>query len=61
MSLFETYWREKQKQIENRLQELVPDEEVEPKKLHQSVCYSLFADAKQSGRYLLWRWLPFSK
>jgi geranylgeranyl diphosphate synthase type II len=47
MSLFETYWHEKRKQIENRLQELIPGEEVEPKKLHQSVRYSLFADAKR--------------
>ena len=42
MSLFETYWREKQKQIENRLQELVPGEEIEPKKLHQSVLQSVW-------------------
>jgi geranylgeranyl diphosphate synthase type II len=47
MSLFETYWREKQNQIEKRLQELIPGEEIEPKKLHHSVRYSLFADAKR--------------
>lgn len=47
MSIFETYWREKQKTIEARLQELIPLENVEPVKLHQSVRYSLFADAKR--------------
>lgn len=44
---FEIYWREKQKIIESRLQELIPPSEVEPKKLHESVRYSLFADAKR--------------
>ncbi len=47
MSLFEAYWRDKQKTIERRLQELIPVEDIEPKKLHQSVRYSLFADAKR--------------
>jgi geranylgeranyl diphosphate synthase type II len=47
MSIFETYWREKQTMIEVRLQELIPPESVEPVKLHQSVRYSLFADAKR--------------
>jgi len=44
---FETYWREKQRLIEKRLEELVPSAEIEPKKLHESVRYSLFADAKR--------------
>jgi geranylgeranyl diphosphate synthase type II len=44
---FETYWREKQKLIENRLQHLIPSGDVEPKKLYESVRYSLFADAKR--------------
>lgn len=47
MSLFETFWREKQKLIETRLQELIPSAHQEPKKLHESVRYSLFADAKR--------------
>ena len=47
MSQFESYWREKQKLVENRLGELIPSEDVEPKKLHESVRYSLFADAKR--------------
>ena len=47
MSTFETYWRQKQKRIESRLEELIPPDTVEPKKLHQSVRYSLFADAKR--------------
>jgi geranylgeranyl pyrophosphate synthase len=45
--MFETYWRQKQKIIEDRLQRLIPGEDVDPKKLHQSVRYSLFADAKR--------------
>lgn len=47
MSGFEAYWRQKQKSIESRLEELIPREEEEPSKLHQSVRYSLFADAKR--------------
>jgi geranylgeranyl diphosphate synthase, type II len=45
--MFVDFQQEKQKRIENRLQELVPSENVEPRKLHECVRYSLFADAKR--------------
>jgi geranylgeranyl diphosphate synthase type II len=45
--MFEKFWREKQKLIENRLQQLIPSSDTEPKKLYESVRYSLFADAKR--------------
>jgi len=45
--MFETYWREKQTLIEDRLQQLIPTANLEPKKLYESVRYSLFADAKR--------------
>jgi geranylgeranyl diphosphate synthase, type II len=44
---FEKFWLEKQKSIEARLQQLIPSIDTEPKKLHESVRYSLFADAKR--------------
>ena len=44
---FGQFLNEKQKLIEARLLELVPSMESEPKKLHESVHYSLFADAKR--------------
>ena len=47
MTLFETFWKEKQKLIEERLESLVPSENQEPRKLHESIRYSLFADAKR--------------
>lgn len=47
MTVFESFWKEKQKLIEERLQEVVPSSEKEPRKLHESVRYSLFADAKR--------------
>jgi geranylgeranyl diphosphate synthase, type II len=47
MTTFEKFWKENQQIVENRLQELIPAETVEPKKLHESVRYSLFADAKR--------------
>ncbi|HEY4491235.1 MAG TPA: polyprenyl synthetase family protein [Acidobacteriota bacterium] len=47
MTSFEDFSREKQKLIEARLQHLVPSAETEPRKLHESVRYSLFADAKR--------------
>lgn len=47
MTAFETFWKEKQKLIEERLQSLVPPDNKEPRKLHESIRYSLFADAKR--------------
>jgi len=47
MTLFERFWHEKQKLIEERLHHLVPEASVEPRKLHESIRYSLFADAKR--------------
>ncbi len=47
MTLFESFWKDKQKLIEQRLQELIPSSETEPQKLHESIRYSLFADAKR--------------
>ncbi len=47
MTPFESFWNEKQKLIEERLQDLVPPAEKEPRKLHESVHHSLFADAKR--------------
>jgi geranylgeranyl diphosphate synthase, type II len=47
VSTFEKYWRNKQNSIEARLEELIPEADIEPKKLHQCVRYSLFADAKR--------------
>lgn len=47
MTAFETFWKEKQKLIEERLQLLVPPDNKEPRKLHESIRYSLFADAKR--------------
>jgi geranylgeranyl diphosphate synthase type II len=44
---FENFLREKQKSIESRLQHLIPSLDTEPKKLHESVRYTLFADAKR--------------
>ena len=44
---FENFWKEKQTVIEQRLQQLVPSAETEPRKLHESVRYSLFADGKR--------------
>ena len=45
--MFEKFWRERLKSIEVRLEQLIPSAETEPKKLHESVRYSLFADAKR--------------
>jgi geranylgeranyl diphosphate synthase type II len=47
MTLFDTFWKEKQKLIEDRLEELIPPATREPQKLHESIRYSLFADAKR--------------
>lgn len=47
MISFEDFAREKIRLIEQRLLDLVPSVDVEPKKLHESVHYSLFADAKR--------------
>src|SRR3990172_1340344 len=47
MTSFEVFWRAKQNLIERRLRELVPSSDTEPRKLHESVHYSLFADAKR--------------
>jgi len=44
---FEIFWHKKQKLIEERLQQLIPAAGVEPRKLYESVRYSLFADAKR--------------
>ena len=44
---FETFWPQKQKLIEERLQQVIPAADVEPRKLYESVRYSLFADAKR--------------
>jgi geranylgeranyl diphosphate synthase, type II len=44
---FTEFLTQKQKLIEARLLELVPSIETEPAKLHESVHYSLFADAKR--------------
>src|SRR5437867_4070695 len=44
---FEIFWPQKQKMIEERLQQLIPTANVEPRKLYESVRYSLFADAKR--------------
>jgi geranylgeranyl diphosphate synthase type II len=44
---FEDFWHQKQKLIEERLQELVPASTAEPRKLYESVRYSLFADGKR--------------
>lgn len=44
---FEQFWKQKQKKVEERLEELIPAAEKEPRKLHESVRYSLFADAKR--------------
>jgi geranylgeranyl pyrophosphate synthase len=44
---FGHFLNEKQKLIEARLLELVPSMETEPKRLHEAVHYSLFADAKR--------------
>ncbi len=44
---FEQFWKQKQKKVEERLEELIPATEKEPRKLHESVRYSLFADAKR--------------
>jgi len=45
--MFKNFWQEKLKSIESRLEQLIPDIDTEPKKLHESVRYSLFADAKR--------------
>lgn len=45
--MFEIFLQEKQKMIEARLEQLIPVSDVEPGKLHESVRYSLFADAKR--------------
>lgn len=45
--MFEQFWEKKRALIEKRLQELIPSAEIEPQKLHESVRYSLFADAKR--------------
>lgn len=47
MISFEDFAREKIRLIEQRLLDLVPSVDVEPRKLHESVHYSLFADAKR--------------
>jgi geranylgeranyl diphosphate synthase type II len=47
MTEFGEFLNQKQKLIEARLLELVPPIETEPSKLHESVHYSLFADAKR--------------
>ena len=47
MTSFEVFWRAKQNLIERRLRELVPSSDTEPRKLHESVHYSLFAEAKR--------------
>ncbi len=44
---FDRYWTETRKLIESRLQKLIPAAEMQPRKLHESVRYSLFADAKR--------------
>jgi geranylgeranyl pyrophosphate synthase len=44
---FGEFLSEKQKLIEARLLDLVPSMETEPKRLHESIHYSLFADAKR--------------
>jgi geranylgeranyl diphosphate synthase, type II len=44
---FESFLVEKQELIERRLDQLVPTAEEEPKRLHECVRYSLFADAKR--------------
>lgn len=44
---FETFWKQKQKIVEDRLEQLVPSTDIEPRKLHESVRYSLFADGKR--------------
>jgi geranylgeranyl diphosphate synthase type II len=47
MTPFEEFARDRIRLIESRLRELVPPAEAEPKKLHESVHYSLFAEAKR--------------
>ena len=44
---FEQFWKEKQRRVETSLEELIPSAATEPCKLHESVRYSLFADAKR--------------
>lgn len=44
---FDEFARDKVRLIEERLRELVPAVDVEPRKLHECVHYSLFADAKR--------------
>lgn len=44
---FKDFLREKQQLTEQRLQQLVPPADREPAGLHESVRYSLFADAKR--------------
>lgn len=45
--MFDAFLQDKQKMIEARLEQLIPPSDVEPEKLHKSVRYSLFADAKR--------------
>lgn len=47
MISFDDFAREKIRLIEQRLKQLVPPVEAEPKKLHESVHHSLFAEAKR--------------
>jgi geranylgeranyl diphosphate synthase type II len=47
MTTFKQFWEKKQGLVETRLEELIPSVQIEPRKLHESVRYSLFAEAKR--------------
>jgi geranylgeranyl diphosphate synthase type II len=47
MTSFDSFWKQRHTLVEDRLQVLVPPAETDPRKLHESIRYSLFADAKR--------------
>lgn len=47
MKTFHSFWDTYRKLVEERLHDLVPSSDEEPGKLHESVRYSLFSDAKR--------------
>lgn len=51
----EAYLSDRQKIVEEALQRYLSDEDGVPHDLHNAMHYSVFAGAKGSGRFFVWR------